>query len=137
MMASVFARIVAGEIPGQIIWQDEHFAALLDINPINPGHVLLIPKLEIESVFDLPAPLYQRIWEIARWLEPALRHVTGAPKLGIAVEGFGVAHAHIHLVPVFEGNQLDPNRAKAANPNDLAQMRLRIMQHLEMQPGTS
>jgi histidine triad (HIT) family protein len=132
MMASVFTRIILGELPGQIIWQDEDFAALLDINPINPGHVLLVPKLEIESVFDLPAALYQRAWEIVRWLEPALRRVTGAPKLGIAVEGFGVAHAHLHLVPVFAGNQLDPKRAKASSQIELSQMRLRIMQELEI-----
>ena len=129
-MASVFSRILSGELPGQIVWQDEDFAALLDINPINPGHVLLVPKLEIESIFEWPAPLYQRAWEIVRWLEPVLRRVTGAPKLGVAVEGFGVVHAHIHLVPVFAGNQLDPNRAKAASQSELSQMRLQIMREL-------
>jgi histidine triad (HIT) family protein len=132
MMASVFTRIVSGELPSQVIWQDADFAAILDIHPINPGHVLLIPKLEIESVFDLPAPIYQRAWEIVRWLEPTILRVTGAPKLGIAVEGFGVAHAHIHLVPVFEGNQLDPNRAKAASQTELSQMYSSIVQALEM-----
>jgi histidine triad (HIT) family protein len=130
MVASIFTRIITGELPGHIIWQDADFAALLDINPINPGHVLLVPKLEIESIFDLPAPMYQRAWEVVRWLEPALRRVAGAPKLGIAVEGFGVAHAHIHLVPVFEGNQLDPNRAKATSQSELSQIRLQIMQEL-------
>jgi histidine triad (HIT) family protein len=133
-MASVFSRIISGELSGYIIWQDADFAVLLDINPINPGHVLLVPKLEIESLFDLPEPLYQRAWEIVRWLEPVLRRVTGAPKLGVAVEGFGVAHAHVHLVPVFAGNQLDPNRAKSVGQAELSEMRSRIVQELEARP---
>jgi histidine triad (HIT) family protein len=118
-MSTVFTKIIQREIPSEIVWEDEEFIAIMDVNPIRTGHVLLIPKLEVDSIFDLPDPLYCNIWTTARKLQAPLAKATSSPRVGIAVEGFGVAHAHIHLVPVYQGNDLSPERAKPMTQAEL------------------
>ena len=101
------------------VWEDEHFLAFLDINPINPGHTLLIPKQHASDVFDLPEDLYLRLFNTARVLAPVMKRAFDAPRIGLAIEGFGVDHVHIHLVPVHNSNELNPERAEAASKEEL------------------
>lgn len=129
-MATIFSKIISGEIPAHVVWQDADAVAFMDVKPINPGHVLLVPRLEEDYVFDLPEPLYLKLWTVARRLQAAIKNATGCKRVGIAVEGFAVPHAHIHLVPLYAGNELDPNRAKPAGGDDLRNMRDKIVQAL-------
>lgn len=102
MEESVFTKIVKGEIPSHRIYEDEKCLAFLDIHPQVEGHTLLIPKEQIDSLWELPDELYHHLWEVCKKIEKRLREVTGAPRIGAAVEGFGVPHAHIHLIPLYE-----------------------------------
>ena len=114
-------EIIAGRKPAHRVWSDVEFVALLDHYPMTAGHLLLVPRVHIDSVFDLPSDLYERLFARARDLAGPVARAAGAPRTGIAVEGFGVPHAHVHLVPVWHGNDLDPCRQAVANDDELLQ----------------
>lgn len=115
----LFCKIIKGEIPSYKIWEDENFFAFLDINPINPGHTILVPKKHLDYIFDLEEPLYSEIFKTAKKLSEPLKKATGAKRVALAIEGFVISHIHIHLVPVNKVNDLDPNKARKANPEEL------------------
>ncbi len=115
----IFCKFVNNEAVHSRIWEDDVSIAFLDLYPVNPGHILLVPKVHIDYIFDLDESLYHRLWDNAKKLAGPLKEVAGSKRVGIAVEGFGVPHVHIHLVPINRGNELDPNRAQKANPEDL------------------
>ena len=122
MMNCVFCKILNHEIPAFTVWEDDNHMAFLDINPINPGHIDIIPKQHVDYVFDLDEESYNAIFLLARKLAPPLKKATNAKRIGVAVEGFGVPHVHIHLVPLHGGMELDPNRSKQATNEELAEM---------------
>lgn len=93
--------------------------AFLDINPITAGHVLLIPRVHVRWVDDLSSEAYGRLFTRVRELMQPVAEAAGAPRTGIAVEGFGVAHAHVHLVPIWQVGDLDPHRHAPASEPDL------------------
>ena len=130
MAESIFTKIIKGEIPAHKIYEDENILAFLDIRPINPGHTLVVPKQEIDYLFDLPDNIYAGMMAVCKKIEPAIRKASGAKRVGIAVEGFAIQHAHIHLVPINSGNELDPNRAKQALDEELAAMAEKIKSFL-------
>lgn len=99
-MASIFTRIVQGEIPAWKIAETENCLAFLDINPLARGHLLAIPKKEVDKLFHLEAVLYNELLDFSRKLALALEKVSDAKKIGMAVIGLEVPHAHIHLVPI-------------------------------------
>jgi histidine triad (HIT) family protein len=115
----LFCKIIKGEVPSYKIWEDKNFFAFLDINPINPGHTILVPKKHLDYIFDLEEPLYSEIFKTAKKLSKPLKKATGAEKIGLAIEGLAFRHIHIHLVPVNKINDLDPNRAKKGSPEEL------------------
>jgi histidine triad (HIT) family protein len=106
----IFCRIVAGEAAAHIVWADAEHVAFLDRNPVAAGHLLVIPRVHAPTVYDLDADAYARLFERVRALAGPVARAAGAPRAGIAVEGFGVPHAHVHLVPVWRGGDLDPCR---------------------------
>lgn len=120
MADCIFCKIIEKEIPAHIVWEDNQFFAFLDVNPVNPGHLLIIPKEHVESVFDLPEAQYKKVFEIAKTLSTPLQNAMRAKKIGIAVEGFGVPHAHVHLVPLHNPNELNPERATHMDEETLA-----------------
>lgn len=99
-MASIFSKIVNGEIPSYKVAEDERFLAFLDINPLAKGHVLVIPKQETEYLFDLDDKLYADCFLFAKKVAIAIKKVIPCEKVGVAVVGLEVAHAHIHLIPI-------------------------------------
>lgn len=99
-MASIFSKIVSGEIPAYKIAEDDRFLAFLDINPLAKGHVLVIPKQETDYLFDLDDKLYADCFLFAKKVAVAIKKVIPCEKLGVAVVGLEVAHAHIHLIPI-------------------------------------
>jgi histidine triad (HIT) family protein len=125
-MPSIFSRIVAGEIPAQVLREDSDFLAFLDVRPIREGHTLVIPKAEIPDVFDLPDPLLGALLPFARPVAQAIQQVTGATRVGMAVVGLEVPHAHVHLVPIDEVYDIDFRRAQPASEEELAATAERI-----------
>jgi histidine triad (HIT) family protein len=125
-MPSIFTRIVNREIPAHVLREDDEFMAFLDVRPIRAGHTLVIPKTEIDDVFDLPEPLLSGLLVFARPVANAIREVTGARRVGVAVVGIEVPHAHIHLIPIDGIDDIDFRKAKPADDADLAAMADRI-----------
>ncbi|MBV8956378.1 MAG: HIT family protein [Solirubrobacterales bacterium] len=125
-MPSIFTRIVNREIPAHILREDDDFLAFLDVRPIRAGHSLVIPKQEIDDVFDLPDSLLAGFLVFARPVAHAIRRVSGAERVGVAVIGVEVPHAHIHLVPIDDIGDLDFRKAQEADDADLAAMAERI-----------
>ena len=99
-MSSIFSKIVRGEIPSYKIAEDGHYLAFLDIFPLAVGHVLVIPKNETDSIFELNNQEYQGLWLFAKKISKALEKTIPCKRVGIAVIGLEVPHAHIHLIPL-------------------------------------
>lgn len=99
-MASIFTRIVAGEIPSYKIAENEQFYAFLDINPLQKGHTLVIPKREVDYIFDLEDEELAAMHLFAKKIANAIRKTFDCKKVGVAVLGLEVPHAHIHLIPI-------------------------------------
>lgn len=99
-MATIFSRIVAGEIPSHKVAEDEEFFAFLDINPVAKGHTLVIPKQEVDYIFDLDDQLLGRMMAFAKKVARAQEAAIPCKRIGMAVMGLEVPHAHIHLIPI-------------------------------------
>lgn len=127
-MECIFCKIINNEIPCAKVWENEKFLVFLDIMPINPGHILLIPKNHNEDIFKLEDDLYNEIFKTARKLSEPLKKVTNAKKVGMMIIGFDVKHAHLHLVPLHKGPELNPERAKKASEGELQQMQLKLVE---------
>ena len=97
---TIFSKIVAGEIPSYKVAEDENYYAFLDINPVAKGHTLVIPKREESYIFNLTEEEYAGLWAFARKVAAALEQAVPCKRIGIAVIGLEVPHAHIHLVPL-------------------------------------
>ena len=111
-MASIFTRIVNGEIPSYKVAEDEHYYAFLDINPLALGHTLVIPKKEVDYIFDLESGDYSGLWAFAHKVAKALGNAVPCKRVGVAVLGMEVPHAHIHLVPLQSEADLDFRKEK-------------------------
>jgi histidine triad (HIT) family protein len=117
-MAGIFARIASGEIPSYKIAEDDRFFAFLDINPLAKGHTLVIPKQEIDYLFDMDEEMYIDLWQFAMKVAKAIRQVVPCIKVGVAVIGLEVPHAHIHLVPMNTMDDINFSRPKLTFPAD-------------------
>ena len=111
-MASIFSKIIAGELPGHIIAQDEDCCAFLDINPLHEGHTLVVPKKEVDYLFDLPDELHQKLWNFSKKVAHAIEKSIPCERVGVAVIGLEVPHAHIHLIPINGVHDIDFSRPK-------------------------
>ena len=105
-MSTVFSKIISGEIPCYKIAEDEHFLAFLDINPNAIGHTLCIPKQEINKIFDLENPLYLGLMQFSKTIAIALEKAVPCKRIGMAVIGLEVPHAHVHLIPLNEMDEM-------------------------------
>jgi len=99
-MASIFTKIVSGEIPSYKIAEDENFLAFLDVNPNTKGHTLCIPKQEINKIFDMEEELYMGLMAFSRKVAKALEKTIDCKRVGVAVIGLEVPHVHVHLIPL-------------------------------------
>ena len=111
-MATIFSRIVKGEIPSYKIAEDENFYAFLDIAPLAKGHTLVIPKKEVDYLFDLDNDTYTGLQLFAKKVAIALKEAVPCVKVGVAVLGLEVPHAHIHLVPMQSEKDINFNNPK-------------------------
>ena len=111
-MASIFSRIVAGEIPCHRVAEDEHFLAFLDIQPLAHGHTLVIPKMEVDRFFDMPQDLLAGINPFARDVAQKIERAVPCKRVGLAVIGLEVPHAHMHLIPLQSVSDINFERPK-------------------------
>ena len=99
-MSSIFTKIINGEIPSYKIAENDKFYAFLDINPLAKGHTLVIPKKEVDYIFDIEDDLHAGLWNFAKNVSRGIKEVIPCERIGVAVLGLEVPHAHIHLVPI-------------------------------------
>ncbi|MCM1531288.1 MAG: HIT family protein [Bacteroides sp.] len=111
-MASIFSKIVAGEIPCYKVAEDGKHLAFLDIAPVTKGHVLVIPKKETDYIFDLEDAELAELMVFAKKVAKALIKVFPAPRIGMSVIGLDVPHTHVHLMPIHGGNDIDFGKEK-------------------------
>src|SRR4051812_45915498 len=109
---SIFTKIINGEIPSWKIREDEQFLAFLDVFPLRKGHVLVVPKLEVDKFFDLPEEYLQSLLLFARPVAKAIERSFDCKRCGISVIGLEVPHAHLHLVPINVANDLNFDQPK-------------------------
>jgi histidine triad (HIT) family protein len=106
-MASVFSRIITGELPARFVWQDEQCVAFLSIQPLKPGHTLVVPRLEVDHWLDLRPPLLAHLMHVSQVIGQALQRGFRPAKVGLMLAGLQVPHVHIHLVPILSEQDLD------------------------------
>ena len=124
----LFCQIVQGKLSAHKIWEDEHFLAILDINPNTPGHTLLLPKIHEPYVFDLEQNLYSSLFDLAQKLSKPILEVTKAKRIGVVIQGFTVPHVHLHLIPMNDVHDLESTRVTPASEVELSSMALKIVQ---------
>lgn len=111
-MPSIFTRIINREIPGYIVAENDHAIAFLDINPLNEGHTLVVPKQEVDKLFDLDEGAYLKLQAFTHQVAKAIEKVIPCLRVGVAVIGLEVPHAHIHLIPLHGMHDIDFSRPK-------------------------
>ena len=111
-MPSIFSKIVSNEIPSYKVYENENFLAFLDINPLKKGHTLVIPKKEVDYIFDLKSKEYQELWNFAKLVAKGMKRVIKCERISIVVMGLEVPHAHIHLIPLDSMQDIDFSQPK-------------------------
>jgi histidine triad (HIT) family protein len=130
-MASIFSRIVAGEIPCYKVAEDDRFFAFLDISPVAKGHTLVIPKQEVDYIFDLDDETYNGLMAFARKVARALEGAVECKRVGVAVMGLEVPHAHVHLIPITTEGDMNFFREKLSLPaEEMAAIAARIAEKM-------
>ncbi|MEW5844963.1 MAG: HIT family protein [Bacteroidota bacterium] len=126
-MASIFSLIVNGEIPSYKVAEDDRFYAFLDINPLAKGHTLVIPKVEVDYLFDLDPETLAGLTLFAQRVAKAIEKVVPCKRIGVAVLGLEVPHAHIHLVPLNKESDIDFHKPKLKlTPEEFDELAKRI-----------
>lgn len=110
-MPTIFTRIIDGELPGRFVYSDDRCAAFLSINPLRPGHVLVVPRMEVEHWIDLPPGEWEHLTVVAQRLGHALQQAYQPAKVALMLAGLEVPHVHIHLVPIHAVHDLDFDNA--------------------------
>jgi histidine triad (HIT) family protein len=122
-MATIFSKIIAGEIPCYKVAEDENYFAFLDINPLAKGHTLVVPKVEVDYIFDLDDETLAGMVKFSKRVAHKIKEQTGCKKVAMIVLGLEVAHAHIHLIPMNEEKDVDFRREKLKlTPEEFAEI---------------
>ena len=129
-MASIFTKIVNGEIPCHKIAETEDFLAFLDVFPCAKGHTLVIPKKEVDYIFDLEDELYMGLMAFAKSLAPTIKKAVPCKRIGVAVIGLEVPHAHVHLIPMNSMADMNFNSKIKLHDEELAEIATKIRSHI-------
>jgi len=130
-MASIFTRIIAGELPGRFVWQDDRAVAFLSIAPLRPGHVLVVPRREVDHWLDLPPDLAGHLMLVAQRIGVAVARAFPCRKVGLMIAGLEVPHVHLHVVPIDDLSDMDFARQdRNADPKALDAAAEKIRQAL-------
>jgi histidine triad (HIT) family protein len=130
-MASIFSKIVAGEIPCHKVAETGEFLAFLDVFPIAYGHTLVIPKKEVDYLFDLDDELYVGLMRFAKSIAPALEKVVPCQRIGVSVIGLEVPHAHVHLIPLNTMDDMDFGKKIKLSQEELAELAAKLRSELD------
>ena len=121
-MATIFSKIIAGELPGHFVWRDDLCVAFLSINPTSRGHALVVPRAEVDHWLDLDAEVAAHLTQVAHAIGRAQQAARSAPRVGLMIAGFEVPHVHVHVVPMSSMRQLDLSSGDTSpDPDALAQ----------------
>lgn len=131
-MASIFTKIIQGELPSFKIHEDELTISILALDQVNLGHVLVIPKQEVNHWFDVPEKTYTQLQLNSQKIGKAIQKATGCPRVGIMVAGFEVPHYHLHLIPAWSIPDLDFKRAKRRSETEMKEIQDKIISILNI-----
>lgn len=124
-MSTIFSKIVNGEIPCYKVGETKNCLAFLDISPLTEGHVLVIPKVEIDYLFDVEEPIYSELLQFSKTVAKAIKQAVACKRIGVAVIGLEVPHAHIHLIPMNSVSEMNFSKPKLSlskeRMNEIAQ----------------
>lgn len=120
MEPSIFTKIIRGEIPCHKVYEDETVIAFLDVHPLKPGHTLVVPKTQIDHIWDVDTDTYHHLWDVSRVIADKIKEVLQPARVGVVVEGFGVPHTHIHLVPIDTAEDLKGQQDTSSEPDHTA-----------------
>lgn len=131
-MASIFSRIVAGEIPCYKVAETDDCLAFLDVNPVAEGHVLCIPKKEVDYIFDLDDDLFVKLQRFSKQVALGLKQACPCVKVGVAVVGIDVPHAHIHLIPINKVSDMDFSHHVSLTPDAMQALAEKIASQIRL-----
>lgn len=129
-MPTIFSRIVTGDIPAHKIAETDDFLAFLDVMPTTMGHTLVIPKKEVDYIFALDDDLYMGLMAFAKQIAPAIEKAIPCKRIGVAIIGLEVPHAHIHLIPLNSMANMDFSHKISPSQEELAETAAKIRQYL-------
>ena len=132
-----FCRIVAGKLSTFKLWEDKNFLAFLDHKPISPGHTLVIPKPHYPYLFEMPDKTYERLMSVSRKFAGPLRSAVGSKRIGVLVEGFGIDHCHVHLVPINGSNELTRKGVTGVTDEEFGRISELIKSAIQSEPRRS
>lgn len=119
-MATIFTRIIEGDLPGTFVWKDDLAVGFLSINPLNTGHVLVVPRDEVDHWLDLSPDVAQHLMAVSHSIGKAIENAFGPERVGLMIAGFEVPHCHVHVVPIEGMHHLEfANAAASVDPDDL------------------
>jgi diadenosine tetraphosphate (Ap4A) HIT family hydrolase len=125
-MATVFSAIIAGDIPGRFVWEDDDTVAFLTIAPITPGHTLIVPRKEIDQWQDVDGQVFGQLTAVSQRIGQAVRKAFDAPRAGLLIAGLEVPHLHLHVFPAWELANFDISTAKPGTPESLDEPQAKI-----------
>jgi histidine triad (HIT) family protein len=132
-MSTIFTKIIRGEIPSHRVYEDERTFAFLDINPRSPGHTLVVPRAEVDELFDLSAEDFEALWAAVRVVGDGIKRAVGCERVFVLVIGVDVPHAHVHLIPAGASlADLPMPPVAEQSPEELAAMATRIGEALRL-----
>ena len=131
-MASIFSKIVGGELPCYEIYRDEEVLAFLDIRPIRLGHTLIVPTREIDNFLNVPSELFLKVMARAQPIGRAISRALPCQRVGMSVLGFEVPHFHVHLVPLEKESDLSFSQARQRSPEEMRETQRSILAHLDI-----
>lgn len=130
MSKTIFSRIIEGEIPSYKIYENPYVFAFLDIHPIQPGHVLVVPKVEVDSFDELGEPFYTEIFQTAKKIALAQKRAFGCAKSTLSVLGFDVPHVHVHVIPASSMKEVDFSNPKSLSDSEMKEIQSKLIAHL-------
>lgn len=128
---TIFSKIISGQIPSYKLYEDELTFAFLDANPIQKGHTLIVPKVEVDNWLDLPENYYLAIHKTARKIAPAIQKAVSPIRVGQMVDGRQIPHYHLHLIPLFEGFSIIEKSDFEPTPENMSKIQKAIIWNLE------
>ena len=121
-MSTIFSKIISGEIPSYKIYEDEYVCAFLDINPMQKGHTLVVPKIEVDDFLNLDEEMFDKVMHRIRYVAQVLRGKFNCSRVVMLVEGYEIPHAHMHLIPTNNGADFDKKNIYKATTEELEEV---------------